>query len=115
MKLDRNLNATGRGKYALLKLRRLAEIDTPGNPDHIHRAGVRHALRLLQNCGILDYGDTVDSEFFVIRLKDRCARGALETYAHGARFLLDDPEYAAEIDDMARRSGPNHPNCKDPD
>ncbi len=115
MKLDRNLNADGRGKYALLKLRRLAEIDTPGHPAHIYRTGVRHALRLLESCGILDWGNTVDSEFMVIRLRDRCARTALQAYADGARNLLDDPEYAAEIEDMARRSDPNHPNCKAPD
>lgn len=115
MKLDRNLNPNGRGKYALLKLRRLSEVETPGNPDHIHRAGVRHALRLLENLGILDWGDTVDSEFWVMRLKDRCAQHGLQAYADAARNLLGDIEYAAEVDDMARRAGPNHPNCKTPD
>lgn len=83
MKLDRNINADGMGKYALLKLRNLRR----GDP------AVDAALRTLDEAGILDWGNTVDSEFFVIRLKDVNAANAL--FAYG--------------------SGPHHPHCKQPD
>ena len=37
-------------------------------------------------------------------------------FAHSADAArTDDPEYAAEIDDMAARSGPDSPFCKRPD
>lgn len=103
MKLDRNLNPNGRGKYALLKLRNLRDGDT----------AVDAALRTLDEAGILDWGNTIDSEFMVIRLKDKYAADALARYA--AVASVDDPEYASEIAEMAHRSGPNHPNCKKPD
>jgi hypothetical protein len=113
MKLDRNLNPNGRGKYALLKLRKLTEFETPGTPQHMHRESIRHAMKLLETHGILDWGNTTDSEFMVIRLKDKYADSALAAYAISAR--ADDPEYAYEIAEMADRAGASHPNCKKPD
>ena len=56
MKLDRNINASGRGKYALLKLRKLDDFD----PFHKNGTGakVTAALKTLERAGILDWGGT---------------------------------------------------------
>ena len=104
MKLDRNLNPDGRGKYALLKLRNLRDGDT----------AVDAALRTLDEAGILDWGNTRESEFFVIRLKDQYADDALFRYALSAR-MDGEGDYAREVEEMAMRAGVNHPNCKKPD
>ncbi len=104
MKLDRNLNADGAGKYALLKLRTMRANMTPE---------IYAATKVLEDAGILDWGNTVESEFMVTRLKDKYAASGLFGYACAA--FVDDPEYADEIMDMAKRSGANHPNCKKPD
>ena len=86
MKLDRNLNANGKGKYALLNLRN----------DRIE-------------WGFVGASD----EFFVIKLKDKYAQAALIAYADAAEH--DDPEWAKEVRELAQRSGKNHPLCKQPD
>jgi hypothetical protein len=110
MKLDRNTNGDGTGKYALVKLRALK--------DH-HRyseAELRElgdALRVLDQAGVLDYGRTPETEFFVIRLRDKCARQALYAYALEADDF--DHVYAGEVRDLALRAGPNNPYCKRPD
>lgn len=87
MKLDRNLTPDGRGKYRLWNERNQAWDDdcAPHGPD----------------------------EFFVIKLKDRHAAIALRAYA--ASVADFDPEFAAEISDLADRAGPNSPFCKEPD
>lgn len=102
MKLDRNINADGTGKYALVKLRNV-------------RCEAHHSkLRLLGYAGILDWGETgTESEFFVFRLKDKYAAAGLAAYA--AEAEKDDPEYASEIREMMQRAGPNSPWCKKPD
>ncbi len=94
MKLDRNINPDGKGKYALVKLR---------------VAGVGGVVKLDDGteCGVIplaaiDYGDTPETEFFVIRLKDKYAASALLQYAKDAG--LDDPEYASEIMRLAEKS-----------
>ena len=118
MKLDRNIEGNeGRGKYALLNLRKMP----PGytyfgamKPGFIP-TGIYNALRTLENAGILDWGVTKsESEFFVIRLKDRYAGLALFAYAKAA---LDDgnKEWGEEVRALAVRAGPVHPNCKRPD
>lgn len=105
MKLDRNINADGSGKYALLKLRVMRASMTPE---------IYTAVKVLEDAGILDWGNTVDSEFMLIRLKDENAEAALSAYGISAT-MRGDPEYGQEIEEMARRAGPNHPNCKKPD
>jgi hypothetical protein len=112
MKLDRNINDTGMGKYALLKLRPLKTMrrgtfqSLPSN--------IIAAFELLEREGILDWGTVgTEKEFFLIRLKDEYAQPALRAYANKAR--ADDPEYAAEVDEMADRAGPASPFCKRPD
>jgi hypothetical protein len=104
MKLDRNLNPTGQGKYALINFRR-ADFDNEE---------VRHAFAVLQSHGAIDMGFVGDpDEFFVIKLRDQHARPALDAYAAAA--WPDDPEWANEVADMAKRSGEDSPHCKRPD
>lgn len=91
MKLDRNINPDGRGKYALLKLRRQPK----GFPVEL-----QHCAQMLKVAGLLDFGGTPETDFFVIRLKDKYAGPALHAYAEAAK--PDDMEYAAEIDALAQ-------------
>ena len=86
MKLDRNENPNGKGKYALLNLRTdKIEWGLVGEPD----------------------------EFFVIKLKDKHAQAALAAYANS--IAHDDPEFAEQVMGLAMRAGTNNPYCKDPD
>jgi len=104
MQLDRNLNPDGRGKYALIKLR-----DTKSTLGEINRAFIDH----VQNGAMaVDFGNTPDSEFFVIRLKDKYAAVALAAYAMAAH--KDDPEYGRAIFDLAFRAA-DHPHTRKPD
>lgn len=112
MKLDRNLNANGMGKYALLKLRKLEEMRS-GTFGELPPS-VTAAIKLLEREGILDWGDAPETEFFVIRLKDKYARGPLCEYATAAE-MDGEWEYGKEVRELASRAGPAHPNCKRPD
>lgn len=103
MKLDRNVNEDGRGKYALLKLRRQAQAFPPE---------CQAAAELLKKHQLLDFGDTPDTEFFVIRLKDKYAAWALLAYAFSA--FDDDQEYANEVMELAEKAE-CHPNKRRPD
>jgi hypothetical protein len=106
MKLDRNTNPDGRGKYALITLRGIDPIkgttfDNNENPC------------LVIDGANVDFGDTPETEFFVIRLKDKYAEAALRAYGEAA--LLDgDEEYASEIFSLAHKAE-KHPNKKRPD
>jgi hypothetical protein len=111
MKLDRNLNVNGMGKYALLKLRRLEEMRS-GTFGDLHPS-VAGAIKLLESAGLIDWGDTPETEFFVMRLKDMFSQAGLVGY--GAAASSVDHEYAEEIEGLAKRAGPSHPNCKRPD
>jgi hypothetical protein len=51
------------------------------------------------------------NEFFVICLKDRYAQAALMAYAVAAAHG-DDPEYSADVIELAKRAGPSSPHCK---
>lgn len=116
MKLDRNINEDGRGKYGLIKNRRLAEIDKlydGGDGDVADLQAIKDAIALLERAKVIDWGITPETEFFVIRLKDQHAQAALDSYAEDA--VDDDVEYAEEVGGLALRAGPNHPNCKNPD
>ena len=110
MKLDRNNpNSRGRGKYALINLRKLAAIE-----DMDLHSGLCSAIVYLQKEGILEWGEVGSpDEFFVIKLKDYFADGALLAYA--AQAATADLEWSAEIRKLALRSGPHHPLCKMPD
>lgn len=116
MKLDRNINGNKRGKYALIKLRRLTEIEAwdGGDGEIADRQAVIDAIALLERAGVLDWGFAgTEGEFMVIRLKDKYAKEAL--WAYGNEAYKDDPEYASDIFEMANRSGDNSTFCKKPD
>lgn len=119
MKLDRNVNGSGEAKYALLKIRKLREIlnsrvEAESNPPP--SMTIRRALETLQKFGILDWGDTPESEFFVIRLKDRYANRTLFAYSNAVSGdKSGDLEYAQEVLDLGKRSGIYSPYCRRPD
>lgn len=113
MKLDRNLNADGHGKYMLFLTRRYVELYSPSSAFDA-TSEVQAAINLLMNEGLIEDPPPGDpQEFFVFRLKDRHSRPALIAYADSVRGT--DPEFAAEIDDMAARAGELSPFCKEPD
>jgi hypothetical protein len=60
----------------------------------------------------VDFGDTADSDFFVIRLKDKYAAPALAAYAMAA--YRDDQEYGLQVLNLAKQAA-EHPNQKQPD
>lgn len=85
-RLDRFTTNPPRGKYALVKLRKVEEI---ANSENGHGKEVRAALQLLRDLEILDFGDTDQSEFFVIRLRDKSAYKALCAYSDHAKNVGD--------------------------
>lgn len=95
MKLDRNINSDGRGKYALLNWR----------------------------TSKIEFGNTPNTEFFVIKLKDRFAAPALRAYAESVEKFANEigghegielQEYAGEIFALAE-TAIDHPLQKTPD
>lgn len=114
MKLDRKLTDDGLGKYAVINLRRLNS--TNGNTGVFDRWSpeVAQALKTLEDVGALEWG-TVNApdEFFLIKLKDKHAQAALLGYAESAK--TEDVEWAEEVAELARRSGPANQWCKSPD
>lgn len=86
MQLDRNINKNGNGKYALINLR----------------------------TNKIEWGESgTEEEFFVIKLRDRYAQGALNKYAEDVKEL--DEEFAAQVQELANRSGEDSSYCKNPD
>lgn len=126
MKLDRNINDTGRGKYGLVNNRALQEyldilpgdIATRGtqpNSVEMEALKVANAVSFLEAMGVIDWGETgSEAEFFVIKLRDKYAGGALHTYAS---YAVEDGEieYGQDIMELAKRSGEFNPHCKKPD
>lgn len=105
MKLDRNLNPSGKGKYALINLRKIE-----GDP----RTAESMAQAVVKNPESIEFGLVgAPDEFWLIKLKDKYAGAALQAYADAARS--DDPEYADQVEAMAKRAGANSPFCKKPD
>lgn len=82
MKLDRNLNPDGVGKYALLRLRELDKIRQRGQSESgIDYAEVVGAIDTLKRAGMIHWGDEGDGEqFFVLKYKDKFSPAALEGY-----------------------------------
>lgn len=75
---------------------------------------VAQAIKTLEEAGALEWGRTgAPDEFFLIKLKDKYAKHALEQYA--AAVGSDDPEYSDAVFDLSKRSGKNSPFCKVPD
>ncbi len=109
MKLDRNITTPRRGKYALIKLR-----DTTASTEAIKNRTFVVGQRSTDTVKLdVDLGDTEDSDFFVIRLKDKYAGQALRAYADAA-WADGDKEYAGEIHDLARLAE-QHPSKRKPD
>ena len=113
MKLVRNTDPQGRGKYALVNLEKLRR-DFPMAAEHMPVHAVGRHLHALETLGLLTYGAPGDpEEFFVIKLKDAHAKAALEAYA--ASCAKSDWEFATEVQALAERAGTSHPLCKHPD
>jgi hypothetical protein len=108
MKLDRNINPDGRGKYALVLLRNVNAM-----PEGEQKNEVLRCLDILSEHDVVDLGDeNTDGEFFVLRLRDVGAPIALGAYA--SCFRQTDPEWAAEVSRLAEKAYA-HPNKKQPD
>jgi hypothetical protein len=101
MQLDRNKNPDGRQKYALIKLRVDQPVPLKEYPDLV-----------TVQAKAVDFGNTSDTEFFVIKLKDKYAFSALSAYAAAA--AADDTEYADQVYELALKAAA-HPNKKIPD
>lgn len=87
MRLDRNINADGMGKYRLWDERKQAWVD--------------------------DCGPGQEHEYFVVMLKDIHASAAL--FAYGQSIAKLDPEFSGEVLDLASRAGPGSLFCQEPD
>lgn len=102
MKLDRNINPDGRGKYALINLRKVS--DEEFNELRESRRD-KEPFALGSEC--LTLGDEKGEQFFVIKYKDQFAPAALRAYAADVREYASNQqgedrrnfiEYAAEIE-----------------
>ena len=114
MKMDRNENPDGTGKYAVINLRRLDHLCGHVGTFQRWTPQVAQALKTLEEVGCLEWGRTgADDEFFLIKLKDRHAGAALTAYAQHAEMF--DQVWAREVHELAARSGLMHPLCKTPD
>ena len=107
MKLDRNTNPSGLGKYALVLLRKLHGL--PSMMAH----PITHERSFIVPEEAFDTGSMDDTKFFVIRLRDKYAGPALRAYARAATGD-GNIEYANEILDLALIAE-RHPNKKRPD
>jgi len=78
MKLHRNTNADGRGKYALVNLDLLKQ-----DPR------LQGMLDFLKEAGVLTYGNEEPGEqFFVMKYKDKFTARGLEGYANAVRSRI---------------------------
>jgi hypothetical protein len=113
MKLDRNINGDGRGKYGLILNRELARAKDIHSPQGLTE--IEYAINILEHAGIIEWGGPhTENEFFVIKLKDKYAGGALHTYASYA-VRDGEIEYGQDVMELAKRSGEFHSSCKKPD
>lgn len=96
MKLDRNINSDGRGKYALINLRQTKSLD--------QFEQVFDAMNVLNRAGLLHWGnESPESQFFVVKYGDPFASDALFAYAmavkaHAERGMSDNRMMPAEFD-----------------
>ncbi len=115
MKLDRNVNRDGKGKYALVRLRDI-EIGSEAMA----------LLHRLEDLGHLDWGCVGHAdEFFVVKLRDKFAPGAIKGYADAVmeaqRKELDPAkakdlaQWGIQVIGMSQRAGDLSPYCKEPD
>lgn len=115
MKLDRNLNGEGKGKYALVRLRNIAA----GDEAH-------GLLKRLEELGHLDWGIVGQpDEFFVVKLRDKYAGAAIKGYADAVaedarrepdeQVSRDKFQWAVQVQKLGERAGILSPYCKQPD
>jgi hypothetical protein len=115
MKLDRNIGDSGKGKYALVRLRKIED-------------GSEAAMLLLRlaKLGHVDWGEVgARDEFFVVKLRDKYASAAIKGYsdaaADDARKELDEGrsrdkfQWAIQVQGLGDRAGFLSPFCKEPD
>ncbi len=86
MKLDRNTNRDGRGKYALVNMRKMVPLlDRSFDrsvPDDVRDELAVAAFNLLVSKGIITLGnETPGDQFFVMKYKDRFTASGLRGYA----------------------------------
>jgi len=114
MKLDRNITTPRRGKYALIKLRPQIQygVECPTFLEPDAMAGGKGAVYVPVIQEAIDFGDSHESDFFVIRLKDKYAGAALAAYANAA--MQDDPEYGREMMALVQKAI-EHPLKRRPD
>ncbi|MBB4861558.1 hypothetical protein HNP46_000369 [Pseudomonas nitritireducens] len=105
MQFDRDIHPSGKGKYALINLRKL-----PGamlTPHDVIQA-------LQDHPEAIEFGQVgSQDEFMLIKLRDAHAGPMLEAYANSLE--KDDPEFAQAVREMLSRAGTNSPFCKKPD
>ena len=105
MDLVRNQTGNGHGKYAIVKLQLLATQPTTAQ---------ELAAAIRANPEAVSFGEKATAgEFFVTMLKDEHAEAGLIGYSDSA--AQSDPQYAAQIRELAARAGKNSPFCKKPD
>lgn len=81
MKLDRNINKDGRGKYALVNIRELDGFAADSK--------VREAFEILRKHGVVTLGnESPGDQFFVMKYKDVFTAPALFAYARAIRDHL---------------------------
>lgn len=117
MKLRRNETPDGTGKYCLIKL------DQPGAP--VLESKKHQGQYLAIPASVLDFGETPESEFFVLKLKDVFAGPALLAYGKAVlQFARDNSmahpdairsleEYAWDVIALSERAM-NHPKKRLP-
>lgn len=93
MKLDRNVNSDGWGKYALVLMRKLIPI-MRHNADNAKAVAVREAFELLVQEGVIRIGnETPESQFFVLGYGDKFTPPALLAYQVAVKeFAMSLPE-----------------------
>lgn len=86
MKLDRNTNRGGHGKYALVNMRKLLPIldrdEDPAQLPLASDAAIADSFRRLVKAGIISLGnETPGDQFFVMKYKDKFTMFGLHAYA----------------------------------
>jgi len=114
MKLDRNINKDGKGKYALVRLRGIEKF----SPAY-------ELLKKLHELGHVDWGEVGQpDEFFVIKLRDKYSDAALRAYSEAVMedvSVLDEEsakgltQYAMQVLGLCERAGTLSDYCKLPD
>lgn len=131
MKAGDEIMVGGHGKYGLINNRLLSEIVEAGKVVAGTPAGevrpecqvaynrardVLTAISMLEELGILDWGPAgTESEFFVMKLRDRYAGAGLRGYMDAVQYLGGDREYFDDLRTLEQHAGQNSPFCKKPD